>query len=92
MKKTISVVIVSLLILAMTVFAAKPVKGPDAIEYFDIDGDGELEEVWIESSHKVTKKSDVMNSVFFTENYREYLGQELIVNGEVVVDTFVAND
>lgn len=95
MKRIASLAVVSLLLIAMslTAFAGKPVQKEEYTVEFDTDGDGIFDTVVIvEESLKQTKKSTTLSRTFFSEDYLDYLGMELIVNGEVIVDTFIFND
>jgi hypothetical protein len=89
MKKIILPIMIIALIAGIAF--AKPVTKMHSTEYFDINGDGIKECVWVESSYKVTAKSTTITNTYFTENYLEYLGQEVLVNGQVISDTFALN-
>ncbi len=91
MKKILSIMLM-LVVLSTMVLAVKPVNKTTYTEFYDLDGDGILDEVTIvEASLKETKKTTTLQLSYFAEGYSEYLGQELVVNGEVIVDTFLFN-
>ena len=86
MKKVFAIMVV-LLLVASFAMAAKPVEK----NTYTIDIDGTTIVV-VEETLKDTKKTTVIEKSYFAEDYLEYLGQELIVNGEVFVDTFPLNN
>jgi redox-regulated HSP33 family molecular chaperone len=91
MNKAISVLAILMILAVSTVMAAAPQKSTHT-EKYDINGDGILDTVVVEQSQKMTKKSTVVEKSYFSEAYMIYLGQELIVDGVLMIDTFQYNN
>lgn len=89
MKKLLVLCLVALYLITAPAFAAGPSKTTET-QYYDINCDGIDEPVLVETTIK--PKNDVVEISYFTEDYVIYLGQEMIVNGYVELDTFVYND
>lgn len=88
MKKLLALCL-SMLLLVTPVLAK--VQKYDDIEYWDIDDDDVLDAVYVKITEKHNKRNDSLKKVYFDE-YWEYLGEELWVNGELFEDTFPYNN
>jgi len=91
LKKLLACVLV-LLILATPVLVLAKVQKYDAIKYYDLDGDGECDDlVYVKITDKTSKRNTSLKRAYFDEAWG-YLGEELWVNGELFEDTFTFND
>ena len=89
MKKLLALLVLFLLV-ATPFVISKPMREWTE-EYYDLDCDGTDDLVYVYTSEKTTKKSTTKTKEYYDENWN-YLGEEEWVNGELIMDTFEAND